>query len=55
MDLLKNILVGLFSGTLASMDNASKFTTCISLNNQSCMTRSILIDLNSDEYNQGFH
>ena len=42
-----------FSGSLASMVNVSKFTRCISLNYQLCMTRPILIDLNSDEYNQG--
>ena len=28
-------------------------TACISLNNQPWMTRPTLIDLNSDEYNQG--
>ena len=36
------------------MINASNFTTCISLNNQPCMTRTTLVDLNSDEYNYGF-
>ena len=35
------------------MANVSKFTTCISLNNQPCMARPALIDLIPDEYNQG--
>ena len=35
------------------MNNVSNFTTCISLENQSCMTRTTLIDLNPDEYNHG--
>ena len=34
------------SGSLASMVNASNFTTCISLNNHPCMTRPTLIDSN---------
>ena len=42
-----------FSGWLASIGNISNWTICISLNNQPCMTRSTLIDLNPDEYNQG--
>ena len=33
----------------AIMANVSKFTTFISLNNQQCMARYILIVLNSDE------
>ena len=36
---------------LVRMANVSKFTTCISLNNQTCMTIPTLIDLNPDEYN----
>ena len=40
--------------SLTNMINASNFTTCISLNNQPCMTRTTLVDLNSDEYNYGF-
>ena len=43
-----------FSGSLTNMINASNFIKCISLNNQSCMNRPTLIDLNPDEYNQGF-
>ena len=35
------------------MVNVSDHTKCISLNNQPCMIRSILIDLNLDEYKQG--
>ena len=30
----------------------SNFTTCMSLNNQPCIARPTLTDLNSDEYNQ---
>ena len=36
------------------MANDSNLTTCISLNNQSCMTRPTLINLNPDKYNQGW-
>ena len=36
---------------MASEANVSNFSTCISLDNQPCMTRSFLIDLNNDEYN----
>ena len=35
------------------MANASSFTKCITLNNQPCMTRPTLIDLNPNKYNQG--
>ena len=35
------------------MDNVSNFTACISLNNQQCIARTTLIDLNPDEYSQG--
>ena len=42
-----------FSESIASMANVSNFITCISLNNQPCMTRPTVIDLNLDEYNQG--
>ena len=35
-----------FSGSLASMVNASNFTTCISLNNHPYMTRPTMIDSN---------
>ena len=45
----------IFTATLASIVNVSDHTECISLKNQSCMTRPILIDLNPDEYNQGLH
>ena len=40
-----------FSGSLASMASIFNFETCISLNNQPCMTRPTLIDLNSHEDN----
>ena len=42
-----------FSGLIVSMANDSSLTACISLNNQPCITRSTLVDLNSYEYNQG--
>ena len=41
-----------FSRSIASMANDFNFTACISLNNQQCMTRPTLIDLNLDECNQ---
>ena len=44
-----------FIGSLASITNASKFATCISLNNQQCKTRPTLINLNPNECNQGLH
>ena len=52
--LTKQLFIALlsFRESLAITANVSKFTTCISLNNQQCMTRPILIDLNPDEYNQ---
>ena len=52
--LIKQVFIALLSlsGTLASTDNVSNFTTCISLSNQPCTTRPTLIDLNHDEYNQ---
>ena len=37
------------------MIDASNFTKCISLNDQACMARPTLVDLNLDEYNQGLH
>ena len=54
---IKNMFNGLlsFSGSLASMTNVSIFTKCTFVNNQPCMTRPALIDLNLDEYNQGSH
>ena len=40
-----------FSGSIVGIADDSDFTACISSNNQACMTRSTLIDLNPDEYN----
>ena len=47
------MLTGLlsFSGSLANMTDISSFPTCISLNNQPCMTRPALIGLNPDGNN----
>ena len=55
--LIKQVFIALlsFSGSLARIDNFSNFMACIYLNNQLCMTRPIVINLNSDEYNQGLH
>ena len=48
---IKQVFIALlgFSGSLASIANVSNFTRCMSLNNQPCMTRPTLIDLNPDE------
>ena len=55
MDFLKKLFLGLlnFRESLTNMDNVSSLAICISLNNQLCMARPTLIDLNPDEYNQG--
>ena len=55
--LIKQVFIALlsFSGSLAGIANVSNLTTCISLNNQPCMTRPTLIDLNRDEYNQRWY
>ena len=42
-----------FRESLTNMDNVSSLAIYISLNNQLCMARPTLIDLNPDEYNQG--
>lgn len=54
---IKQVFIALinFRGSLAGMANASNFTTYISLNNQSCITRPTLNDLNPDGHNQGLH
>ena len=45
---IKNMFFQLlsFSGSLASMTNASNFITCVSLNNETCMAGPTLVDLN---------
>ena len=50
---IKQVFITLlsFSGSLASMTNASNFTTCICLSNQPCATRTTPTDLNPVEYN----
>ena len=55
LGVVEKMLIGLlsFSESLASMANASNFTRWISLNDQPCMTRPTLIDLNPKEYSQG--
>ena len=57
LGLIKKVLITLisFSKSLALKAKASGSTKCISLNNQSCMNRPTLDDLNPDVYNQGFH
>ena len=53
--LLKNVSwKSSFSRSLASVANVSNFTTCVSLNQQPCITRPTIINLNPDEHNQGF-
>ena len=41
-----------YSGSLAHGNNVTDFTKWTSLNNQPSKTRSILADLNPDEYNE---
>ena len=55
--LIKKAFIALlnFSISIAGEANGSNFTLCLSLNNQPCMNRPTLIDLDSDEYNQGLH
>ena len=43
------------SGSIVSMVKDSKFTACISSNNQPCMNRTTLIGLNPAEYNERLH
>ena len=47
--LIKQVFIALlsFSGSLASMADASNLTTCMSLNNQRCMTQPTLINVNA--------
>ena len=53
--LIKQVFIALLSfvKSLASIANVSNFTACIPLNNPSCMTRPTVIDLNTNEHNQG--
>ena len=52
---IKQVLITLssFGESFAKMANISNFTTCISLNNQPCITKTTLINLNPDEDDQG--
>ena len=52
---IKKMFIGLLSssGPFAGMANASKFATCISLNNQPRVAIPTLIYLNRDKWNQG--
>ena len=49
---IKHTFIGLlsFNGLLASMNNVSSHTACISLNNHLCVARPTFIDLNFIEY-----
>ena len=40
---------------LSNIVNGSNHTTCISLNNQTCMIQTTLINLYPNEYSQEFH
>ena len=53
--LTKQVFIAIlsFSRSLHNKNIVSNFTISISFNNQPCMTRPILIDLNPDKYNQG--
>ena len=53
--LIKQVFIALLSlsGSLTWMVNVSDHIKCISSNNQPCMTRSNLIDLNLDQYKLG--
>ena len=55
--LIKQAFIGLlsFRKSLAMMANVSKFGKCISLTCPPSMTRTTVIDLNPDEYNQELH
>ena len=55
--LIRKIIITqlIFSGSLASMINYSNHTKLLSLNNQPCIARLTLINLNLDKYNQGLH
>ena len=48
--LIKKIFIGLLTGLV----NGSNHTKCISLSNQKCMTQTILINLDPNEYSQEF-
>ena len=54
---IKQVLIALSSssGSIVSMAKDSKFTSCISLNNQPHMNRITLIDLNPVEYDKRLH
>ena len=49
-ELVKKLFIVLlsFGGSIFSMVNGSKLTTCVYLNKQPCMTRRTVIDLNPD-------
>ena len=45
----------MFIVLLASIDNASNNTKCVSLSNQKCKIKPTFINLHPNEYNQEFH
>ena len=53
--LIKQLFIALlsFSESLANMVNVSDFVTCISLNNQLCMSRPTPINFIPNQHNQG--
>ena len=54
--LFKKIFIGLLSSIVnaSSIVDASKYTKCVSLNNQKCIIQSTLINLHPNEYSQEF-
>ena len=50
-ELMKKMLIG----TLRGLVNVSNHTKYVLLNNQKCMIQPTLINLNPNEYSQGFH
>ena len=54
LGLIKKVFITLLSasGSLIHMVKVSNCTKCISFNNQLCMTRAMVIDLNPNKHNQ---
>ena len=44
-----------FNRSLVNIANVFNFTTCISLNNQPCITQPTLLGLNPGKYNRNLH
>ena len=57
LERLKKMLITFLGvrGSLGCMVKVSNCTKCISLNNQLCMARAMVINLNPNKHNQGLH